>query len=237
MEFLLGELRRQFPQDWDRAGDDREQMWRPELYNIFSGIGSGRFITTATQIKIRHGARTATDIDAVVFDSDTGVLGLFQLKWQDLFGRDPYKRSSRMKNFLPSAQTWVDTISTWLTGKSHEEICSTFRIRRNKTEIKRSELFVLGRSSAHFSGQTRPDPRAAWGTWPQVLLLLSKIKKDDPKKFEEDPLTWLASQLRVNSPFAGSFNLRGLPPESLRLDEITITVEVVSDSDIPTRAR
>lgn len=56
-------------------------------------------------------------------------------------------------------------------------------------------LFVLGRHFAHFSGDTEPDVRAAWGMWPQVLRLC--VEERDPV----DPIKGHFQALKAQSPF------------------------------------
>lgn len=201
LEYLLSELRNRYVKDWDRAGEDREKWWRPELYHLITSGEEERYVTSKTGIKIREGNRVITDIDAVIFDRESGMLALFQLKWQDLFVADMYKRSSRAKNFISKAQEWVKNTDKWLRNRSDKEICRTFALNtRDFKRFRSYKLFVLGRYFSHFSGQSAHDDRAYWGTWYQVYNLIQNRHHYDVK-YSEDPITWLASALEKESPY------------------------------------
>jgi hypothetical protein len=92
---MLHQLRRCYRSDWDFAVNGREQRFRDELYALL-GKPSRRALDSNINLKL--GGKRVTDIDAAVWDTKTGTLGLFQLKWQDLFGNSMRQRSSRMKN-------------------------------------------------------------------------------------------------------------------------------------------
>ena len=68
-------------------------------------------------LKLKNEGAVATDIDAAVFDTTTGTLGLFQLKWQDPFGTSMRRRNSKMMNFLEETNQWVSTVSSILLEK------------------------------------------------------------------------------------------------------------------------
>ena len=125
-------------------------------------------------MKLRNEGVVATDIDAAVFDTTTGTLGLFQLKWQDPFGTSMRKRNSKMMNFFEETNRWVSTVSSILleNPRALDHLLGERAVRIHDT--KRIHLFVIGRHFSHFSGGTYRDSRAAWGTWPQVLRLFKE---------------------------------------------------------------
>lgn len=198
MTFTLGELSRRYSKDYDRESKKREGVWRRELYELVTKAEPGRFFTVPTGLTLRSDGGMVTDFDAVILDLSTGVLGVFELKWQDLFVRDMVKRRSRMSRFVKETSDWVESAHTWLENQSTEQLCAHLKIKKKyATQIKRCDLFVLGRYSAHFSGQEPHDARAAWGTWAQVRTLHAEA---DPTEFARDPLTWLDRTLREDSP-------------------------------------
>ena len=190
-DFMLAELNRRYPKDWDHAVNEREEVFRKELYDLFP---TQRFGKAEKPLKLKNEGAIATDIDAAVFDISTGTLGLFQLKWQDPFGTSMRKRNSKMKNFLNETNRWVATVSSILNhspkaldsllGEGATRICDTNRIL----------LFVVGRHFPHFSGGVYRDSRAAWGTWPQMLRLLKELQEGS------DPIAWLHKMLQEQSP-------------------------------------
>jgi hypothetical protein len=118
-DFLLVELRRRYPRDWDKVIGLREAQFRNDLYLLFPEQGPVRI---DCPIKLRRAAgRTATDVDAAVFDRRTGTLGLFQLKWQDPFGSSQRKRASKKDNFLVSGNRWVEAVAAWLSDKARRK--------------------------------------------------------------------------------------------------------------------
>ena len=200
MEFLLEELRSKHEKEWNIANQERESIWRDEIYAILP-TDPKRFVVTRERKPIKRADKSElTDIDALVFDRSTGVLGLLQLKWQDVFARDMAKRASKSANFVLKAGDWVNRTHTWLRGRSMEKVFEQLSLRKRDaercTEIK---LIVLGRYFAHFSGQHTPDPRAAWGTWGQVQRLLAGTQQG-PDEYRADPVRWLVEALRRDSP-------------------------------------
>lgn len=191
--FMLNELRRRYQKDWDRALDKREEIFRAELYPLFSGE---RFIKINRPIVIKVSGKVLTDIDGFIYDKETGTLALFQLKWQEPFANSMVERRSRKKNFEKESNQWIMSISNWLVNKSNEELAASFGFKINDfKDYNRSLLFIIGRNFAHFSGDDFPDERAAWGMWPQLLRLM-----DENKCTEDNPLSWLYNLLKKDSP-------------------------------------
>jgi hypothetical protein len=192
--FMLQELRHRYPSDWSKAALLREGEFRKELFQLFPQD----FVTKIDRsINIKINRMEKTDIDAVIFDNVNGILGLFQLKWQDPFGQVMRERESRKKNFLTKTVHWIDIVEKWLNVKSHAEIVSALNLKhggKTRIEVKEIRLFVIGRNFAHFSGSTLPDPRAAWGLWFQVMRLVSE------QYDRSNPVEWLYNSLRANSP-------------------------------------
>ena len=191
LHFMLAELNRQYPKDWDRAVNGREELFREELYRLFP---TQRFAKAEKSLKLKHEGAVATDIDAAVLDTSTGTLGLFQLKWQDPFGASMRKRNSKMMNFLDEANRWISVVGSIL---SHNPRALDHLIGEGAGGIhdtKRILLFVVGRHFSHFSGGVYRDSRAAWGTWPQMLRLFKESYEGS------DPITWLHKELQEQSP-------------------------------------
>lgn len=77
--FMLRELKRRYPGDWDKAVFAREQHFRNELYLLFN---SERFFLLDRNVNLKVKGKIVTDIDALIFDRETGIIAIFQLKWQ-----------------------------------------------------------------------------------------------------------------------------------------------------------
>jgi len=167
--FLLTELKRRYPLDWFRNVNTRENMFREELYHAFI---DERFIKIDKPIKIKINGRVVTDIDAIIYDKVTCAMGLFQLKFQDLFGKSLRQRSNRKDDML-KANKWVTIITEWLNEVQEKELQQQLQLRHFPIKKGNIRLFILGKYAAHFSGNDLPDTRAAWGIWLQVKRILA----------------------------------------------------------------
>jgi hypothetical protein len=200
---LLLRLRDLYPLDWDKAVDHREEVFRQELYRALTDAAQERFANSQQAVKLREQGKLLTDVDAAIYDRETGELGLFQLKWQEAFGASLIRRASSAKNFTVPARKWVETVSRWVEGRSPSEIRRHFRLGDGSDLPIRVRLFVLGRFAAHFTEFGQPDDRSAWGTWPQVLNLAVSTHESGSVAEEAtaNPIAWLDQQLRSKSPF------------------------------------
>ena len=195
--FMLTELRQRYPRDWDRALAVREKTFREELYELFP---QQNVVKLLKPLKLRSGGNVVTDIDAGLFDTKNGALGLFQLKWQEPFGSSMRKRETKKLNFLNDSNAWIDKVTAWLENKTPKTIMKNCGLSQyTAVEISRILLFILGRNFSHFSGDAEPDCRAAWGMWPQVLRII-KEAIDLQSSDASDPLGWFDMKLREESP-------------------------------------
>jgi hypothetical protein len=195
--FLLAELQRKYPTDYDRAVNSREDVFRRELCYC---LLSDRIYRAARPVHLKIGDKKITDIDAAFYDERNGHLGIFQLKWQDIYADSMRKRQTKMLNMLQESNAWIDIVTSWLEGKAPDMVLHEFGLDQvTKTNISHIYLFVLGRNYSHFSGDTAPDPRAAWGMWPQILRIV-KEATDSGSYDTSDPIGWLDAKLRQESP-------------------------------------
>jgi hypothetical protein len=195
--FMLAELQRKYPSDYDRAVNLREEVFRQDLYLCSL---SNHIYKAARPVHLKRGNKKITDIDAAFFDERNGHLGIFQLKWQDIFADSMRKRQTKMLNMMQEANAWIDKVFNWLEGKEPDTILHELGLDQvTKIRISRIYLFVLGRNYSHFSGDTEPDSRAAWGMWPQVLRVI-KEAADSGSYGVSDPIGWLDTKLREESP-------------------------------------
>lgn len=213
--FMLDELKRKYRSDWDRAVDKREAMFRQEIYSLFN---SSRFLKLDRNINIKIGGSVVTDIDALIVDRSTGVLGIFQLKWQDGFGNSMRERESKKRNFQKTGNQWVERVNQWLSGNSISEICRLCGFYEvNVERVNEIRVFVIGRNAAHFSGVGNLDPRAAWGTWYQLLRLVTE------NITWTNPLAELHTLMVQNSPL--NKQPPQLPREELEIGNVRIIME------------
>jgi hypothetical protein len=213
--FLLRELRSVYRKDWDKAVILREEAFRNDLYALFS---PDRFTTIRRNIQLKKDGELLTDIDALIFDRITGTVGIFQLKWQDPFANNMRERESRKSNFLHTGNKWIASVSLWLKNNTSNEISMILRLDNQTSEPpNKFRLFMLGRNFSHFSGESNPDQRAAWGFWYQVVRLMFETVNLD------DPLNSLYNQLKADSPLKKDTPEFG--QEVIDLNGITVTFD------------
>ena len=183
---------------------------------IYSGLLPGKQSgQDSEECFVEEEREEAHHVDAVVLDKSNGVLGLFQLKWQDGFGHSMRERGAKLKNFYREVGAWIETVTTFLEGTPQEEINRTFGLP-NWPKPAKYRLFVVSRYFAHFSGDTPPDGRAAWGVWPQVIRLATA------NVGAESPIEALHRSLVADSPFKRKVSV---PSQSFCLGGTTIVME------------
>ncbi|WP_419699039.1 hypothetical protein [Mucilaginibacter sp. NFX135] len=181
IDFLKRELKRRYEKDYFNAVNRREARFRNDIYRFFKG---NRFLTTTEEIEIKLPG-LHTDIDGAIFDKKTRSLGLFQLKWQDMFFASLQERRSRISNLYPKATEWIDKMEKWTGSYSKTQIMTKLKFNLNDDvrEFENVYLFVVTRNQVHFTG-IEPDERAAWATMFQLIESYDfyKVKLDDPIK-------------------------------------------------------
>ena len=208
--FLTRELKRRDAQAYHNTAHLRETVFRQDLYAL---CADKRFVTSAGSIELRRErGDVRTDIDAVVFDRKSGTLGLFELKSQDPFARSTAELARQRDNVL-FANRQVSRALTWLQRHGADALLSRVDNRTARTfRVQKVYPFVLGRYLAHFGDGPRPDRRAAWGTWPQIL----RLRDGQPfRATEANPLASLFTRLTTDAPTM-------LPPTATAPQEITL---------------
>jgi hypothetical protein len=204
LHFLRDEFQHRGQRDWAEATQSgRESIFRDELYGLFQTIDSApcRYVLVPSSVKLRETTsgivREITDIDAAVLDRQTGRLGLFQLKWQQPFVRSMSQRRSRASNFMADAGNWVRATSEFRERVGNAHLAGALQLPVEA--VRDVRLFVLGRLAGHFSRHARPDARAAWGSWFQLVNGV-RAGQDDPR-LKADPVAWIDCALRQDSPW------------------------------------
>ena len=157
--FLATELRERYKSDWFEAANAREARWVTDLLSLFP---APRW-RCAHAVKIKRGGKVVTDIDFVAYDSTSRTIAIFQLKWQQPSAGDEKIRRNNAGNLMGESNRWVAAVAEWLDAEGLTVLAQRLGIRRD--ELTGASLFVLGRYSAHFSGHSNADPRAAWSDW------------------------------------------------------------------------
>jgi hypothetical protein len=179
---LNRELKRRYKKDYDRAVNKREERFRNELYMFFP---QEHIIKIKRDLNLSFRGMK-TDIDAVLFDKETGTLGLFQLKWQDPYYKSMKERFSRISNLFPKAEEWVEKMKFWVSNNTSKEILSSLQIYKKGSQISEISnicVFVISRNTMNFTGMN-VDESVAWCSWYQLIESQIKVKAElnDPIK-------------------------------------------------------
>ncbi|WP_431109145.1 hypothetical protein [Winogradskyella poriferorum] len=164
---LNKELKRKYRKDYDKAVNNREERFRNELFLFFQ---QNRIVKVPRGINILFNG-IHTDIDAVVFDTKTKTLGLFQLKWQDKYHHSMKERYSRISNLFDKAKEWIGKIKDWVDSNSAKSIINSLQINKQhkaSAEIEEVYIFVISRNQMNFTG-VELDSSVAWSTWHQLI--------------------------------------------------------------------
>jgi len=198
--FLARELRRRHAQEYHNSASLREEVFRQDLYRLFS---DRRFVRSAGRVELKRSGEARTDLDALVFDRKTGTLGVFELKAQDPFARSVEERQRQRDNFF-HANRQVSAILEWVQRHVPDDLLVRFDERAAKRfHVQKVYVFVLGRYFAHFADGPEPDRRAAWGSWPQVLQIIGDRPFDSDNR---NPLGTLFTRLRDAAPPSAPIN-------------------------------
>ncbi|MCT4049123.1 hypothetical protein EH151_06610 [Elizabethkingia anophelis] len=210
---LNRELKRKFKKDYDKAVNNRENRFRNELFMFFP---SERIIKIRKEINLSFNG-IKTDIDAVVFDKQTGTLGLFQLKWQDPYAESLKERYSRISNLFPKANEWIDKIRKWIATHTSKTILNSLQIDKEldiKAEINDIYLFVISRNQMNFTG-VQLDEHVAWSSWHQLIESMASVKS-----MFDDPIREMFIKIKILQPES-----RILREEGQDFDELEIGFE------------
>lgn len=157
------------PRSTNAIAADRESWMRSDLYGLFKG---NRYKCIPGNIKLRSGPTVVTDIDAAVYDTSTGTLGVFQLKWQDYSTNDVRQLRSRALNLATELQSWTQATQDWIAANGFQSLAQSLRLKPKRGEAIRSVyLFAISRSASRTQGYGIPinAPQLAISAWAQFL--------------------------------------------------------------------
>ena len=183
-ELLHRELKRKYTKDYFEAVNRREERFRNQLYHLFQ---ENHIVKIPKGVDLNFNG-SKTDIDAVLFDTQTMTLGLFQLKWQDPFRKSMRERFSRISNLFAKAHEWVEKIDNWLVNADQSQIIETLNLKKyiqGEIYINEVHLFVISRNNLNFTNVENLDDRVAWGTWYQMLESQALVKSSSENRIRD----------------------------------------------------
>lgn len=191
-EFMLDELRQQFPREWDANTKLREEQFRNELYSYFE---NDRYHKINRGIVIKENGKIITDIDGCIIDKITGDIAFIQLKWQDLAYDSNKSVFSKAKNFNEKTSGWVQAVRAWIDTVTEKKIADSLGINMKYIKKDKIKLFVIGRFNGNYSGDEILDRDVAWGQWYQIIHIMMQLNDKDSNIIE------LYEKLRRKNPF------------------------------------
>ncbi|TDP80794.1 hypothetical protein EV672_1109 [Aquabacterium commune] len=198
------------PRSTNAIAADRESWMRSDLYGLFKG---NRYKCILGNIKLRCGPTVVTDVDAAVYDTCTGELGIFQLKWQDYSTSDVRQLRSKASNLAAELQSWTQATQEWISTNGFRSLEQSLRLKPKRGEIIRSVyLFAISRSAARTQGYGIPinPPQLAISVWAQFMRTRTdvgpspNVLQDLHKRLiEERESTLIAEPIPVSIQLAG----------------------------------
>lgn len=153
----------------------REEWMRSEIYALFQG---SRYICVSGNTKIRENGKILTDLDGAIFDSTTGELAIFQMKWQDFFTNDIRQLRSRAANLTNEMDEWAEKVERWITQTSKTKIIQALQLKLPKQQtITEIYLFGISYSAIHTRGYgfAFNHKGLAVATWPQFFRVRYEV--------------------------------------------------------------
>lgn len=176
--WLTRKLRRTYASDWDRAVDLREAAFRQDIRTRFP---EPRFYFCPKPTLLKGPSGVKTDVDAIVIDRKTGMMGVFQLKWQEPYEFSLAERDSRRKNLAKEGNRWISVVNQHCAGLSPVGCAAALGVEPEQAELVQTmRLIILTRNGAQFSGPVEQSDRAAWLSWFELLRRVAEDKDDDP---------------------------------------------------------
>ena len=176
LSFAAGELKRTNRKIWDREMQSREAWFRDDLYHLFMGT---RYIKVGLSKQLQHDKKTITDIDAAIFDVETSVLALFELKWQEPFGEDEAGRRSRAHNLRNGIDKWTKAVKFFIEKNGTVNLGKQLGFTEDVSKsIGQVFLFVIARFNARFSGfeMGRNISVTSWSQFQRLRLEVGPIE-------------------------------------------------------------
>lgn len=175
--FMLHSLKRKYPKDWDKNTNKREEIFRAQLYSIFT---DSQYICIDHPVVIKDDLGvTITDIDAVIVDKSTKQIALFQLKWQDHTSESVYSLKSKAENYKKATEIWANQIINWAYSVTNEEMARVINVRRNYIQKENMFVFVIGRTHGNYSSDFNlsASGKVVYGQWFQFLKVTTFLSQ------------------------------------------------------------
>lgn len=173
--FLVKSLKFHFPKDYDKAQNFREKRFQDAIEATF--VNKSNYFLFRRNVKIKLHKNIATDIDLVVYDVLNNELGLFQLKWQDNYGYDVFRRRTKRDNLVKECSKWIEVMEGWDKEKKAKELSSLLQIKQNIISEAKIKAFVLCKHYSHFLSCLALPDNYCYGSFLSFIDIMEKSKK------------------------------------------------------------
>ncbi len=173
ISYLLFKLKKKFPKDWDSNIQRREERFRNDIYDLFPDEQYTKF---RRNIVLKKNGVVITDIDACLYDKETGDILFIQLKWQDTIYDSFKSMTSKRKNYIDKVSEWIETMKDWIKTADIELIANYLQMRPNMIDKQKIKLLIIGRYNGEYSSSGTAFRGIAYCQWFELqrILLINK---------------------------------------------------------------
>lgn len=171
MEYMLFKLKMKYSKHWDKNIQEREKLFRKELYELFP---DKFFLKIDRNIILKKGNVVITDIDACIYEKETRNILLVQLKWQDTIYDSFSSMLSKKKNYTEKVKEWIRAVKGWVQSTDTEIIADYLQIKPTMIDKEKMHLLVIGRHNASYSSSGNIFEDTEYCQWFELQRIMLK---------------------------------------------------------------
>lgn len=173
-EYVLFNLKRFYQKDWDRNIQKREKIFRQEFYGLFSDDLYEKY---NRNIDIKIEGKLITDIDACLYEKNSGDILFVQLKWQDSIYDSFSSMISKRKNYFEKVEEWILTMKTWIEETPEEIIANYLHLKSYQVKKEKIHLLIVGRYNGEYSTSGVSEKGIPYCQWYELKRVLEENKE------------------------------------------------------------
>jgi hypothetical protein len=170
ISYLLFRLKKKFPKDWDSNIQRREERFRNDIYDLFPNEVYTKF---RRNIVLKKNGVVITDIDACLYDKETGDILFIQLKWQDSIYDSFKSMTSKRKNYIDKVNEWIETMQDWIQTADVGLIANYLQMRPDMIDKQKIRLLIVGRYNGEYSSSGTAFRGVVYCQWFELQRILS----------------------------------------------------------------
>jgi hypothetical protein len=170
ISYLLFRLKKKFPKDWDSNIQRREERFRNDIYDLFPNEVYTKF---RRNIVLKKNGVVITDIDACLYDKETGDILFIQLKWQDSIYDSFKSMTSKRKNYIDKVNEWIETMQDWIQTADVGLIANYLQMRPDMIDKQKIRLLIVGRYNGEYSSSGTAFRGVVYCQWFELQRILT----------------------------------------------------------------